>query len=681
MTRAFLLLASLALAAAAQIPDHDARNTVIVDTDTHFAMPVYANRAAWLERAAFLKKQILSAAGLLPLPEKTPVHAEVFGKLERDGYSIEKVLLETYPGFYLGGNLYRPLGRRGKFPGVVSPHGHWAYGRLENQQLASIPGRGISLARQGYVVFTYDMVGYNDTTQAPHGFGGPREALWSIGVLGLQLWDSMRAVDFVSSLPDVDPERIAATGASGGGTQTFLLTAVDDRVKVSAPVNMISAIMQGGSPCENAPNLRVRTNNMEIGAMMAPRPLLMVSTTQDWTRNTPQEEFPAVQGIYRLLGAEQNVEQAQINAPHNYNRQSREAVYRFFGARVLGQSGDYKEKSYPVEQLGDMLSLYLRQRPANAVTLEQFIADRIAEAKRGIEELQPRDRATLEKAQQEFRERLAFSLLVEKPAPDEVIAQEKDKLDNGETLLLGRRDKGDRIPAVWLQPKRANPGAAPALLVHPEGTQWALSSSMSIHGLVRAMLERGIPLLAIDAFQTGRAKAPRDRERKFFTTFNQTDDANRVQDILTAIEYVRKRTGSATVNLVGLEMGGVWSYFARAMADDRVNLAADLAQFHTENDGDYVEKFFIPGLRKAGDFRAAAVLNAGGKTLLENAAAEFPADWVKASAAAAGGQADLRAGRMDDADLVAWLAPEMPRGRAAKKASAKKPRRRAKKAG
>jgi hypothetical protein len=109
-----------------------------------------------------------------------------------------------------------------------------------------------------------------------------------------------------------------------------------------------------------------------------------------------------------------------------------------------------------------------------------------------------------------------------------------------------------------------------------------------------------------------------------------------------------------------------------------VSLAADLAQFHSENDEDYVEKFFIPGLRKAGDFRAAAVLNAGGNTLVENAAADFPADWVKASAEAAGGKADLRAGRIDDAELVAWLAPEMPRGKAARKASTKKPRRRAK---
>ena len=667
MRKIILALACIA-AGRGQIPEQDARNVFLPHTDTHFTMPAYESSEAWLKRAAFLKKQILSSAGLLPLPEKTPVNAEVFGKIEREGYSIEKVLLETYPGFYLGGNLYRPSGRPGKSPGVASPHGHWQYGRLENQPLGSIPARGISLARQGFVVFTYDMVGYNDTTQAPHGFGGAREALWSISLLGLQLWNSIRAVDFLASLPDVDPDRIAATGASGGGTQTFLLTAVDERVKVAAPVNMISAIMQGGSACENAPNLRVGANNVEIGALNAPRPLLLVSATGDWTRNTPGEEFPAIQNIYRLLGAEKNVEQIQIDAPHNYNQASREAVYRFFGARMLGSTGGGAEKSFRVEQLGDMLSLYMRQRPANAVTLEQLTANLIEEAKRGIERLRPRDPSTLEQAKAAFRERLSFSLLASLPAPVEVAAQKKDSLVSGETLVLSRHGKGDRIPAVWLQPRRANSQAAPTLLVHPQGVAWVLSSSESATGFVRGVLQRGGAVLGIDAFQIGQARAPRDQTKRFFTTFNQTDDANRVQDILTAIGYLRSRAASAEVNLMGLEMAGVWSCLARALADDKVNLAADLSRFRTDTDSEYAEKLFIPGLRKAGDFRAAAVLLSSGKVLLHNTGPEFPDQWAKASFQAAGSKGEIREARAADAELLDWIAPEPPavRGRAKK---------------
>ena len=345
----------------AQIPDQDSRNSNIPDMNTHFQMPVFATREAWLEKAAFLRKQILSSAGLLPMPGKPPVRAQVFDRLERGGYTVEKVLLETYPGFYLGGNLYRPLGRQGPFPAVVSPHGHWAYGRLENTTQASVPMRCINMALQGFVVFSYDMVGYNDTNQFPHGdsgprLGGPREDLWSINTMGLQLWNSIRAVDFVSSLPEVDTSRIAATGASGGGTQTFLLMAVDDRIKVAAPVNMISAIMQGND-CEEAPNLRIGAFNVMFGAMMAPRPLLMVSASGDWTRNTPKEEFPAVQSIYRLLGAGQNVENVHIDQPHNYSKESREAVYTFFNTRLLGTTGTIAEQRGRIEQPQDLLAL------------------------------------------------------------------------------------------------------------------------------------------------------------------------------------------------------------------------------------------------------------------------------------------------------------------------------------
>src|SRR5207302_6044867 len=359
--------------------------------------------------------------------EKTPLNAQIFGKLDREGYSIEKVLLETYPGFYLGGNLYRPRGQTGPFPGIVTPHGHFAYGRLENTELVSTPARCINLARQGFVVFSYDMVGYNDTDQFPHGdrgprLGGSREDLWNINTMGLQLWNSIRSVDFVSGLPEVDPKRIGVTGASGGGTQTFYLMAVDDRIAAAAPVNMISFISQGGG-CQEAANIRVEANNVMFGAMMAPRPLLMVSAAGDWTRNTPREEFPAIQSIYRMLGVEQNVENVHVNALHKHNTESREAMYTFFHARLQGGHGPVVEKRYSVEQAQDLLVLFNRQRPANAVTMEQFTAARIAEATKGIEALRPRDPATLAEAREVFSERLPLAILVSKPAPAEIISE------------------------------------------------------------------------------------------------------------------------------------------------------------------------------------------------------------------------------------------------------------------
>ena len=316
--------------AGAQAPAQDARNTEIRTTTTHMPLPAFKSLEAWQQRRAFLRNQILVSAGLSPMPLKTPLHAQVFGKIEAPDYTIEKVLIETLPGFYLGGNLYRPRDGRQKHPGLLTPHGHWTYGRLENQPLYSGPALGISLARQGYVVFAYDMVGYNDTIQVPHRFGSAEQRLWSFGPLGLQFWNSIRALDFVASLDDVDANRLGITGASGGATQAFLLAAVDERIQFASPVNMISAIMQGGDLCENAPGLRINTSNVEIAALFAPRPMLVVSATGDWTRNVPREEFPAIKKIYDLYGKGDQVEVVQIDEVHNFNQLSRQAVYSFF---------------------------------------------------------------------------------------------------------------------------------------------------------------------------------------------------------------------------------------------------------------------------------------------------------------------------------------------------------------
>ena len=216
MSRILLGVAAACLLAHAQIPAQDERNTNIPNTDTHFVPKTYKTLAEWEARKQALRTQILSAAGLLPAFPKNDLHPQIFGRIKNRDCSIEKVLLETLPGYYLAGNLYRPLkpAPAGGFPAIISPHGHWTYGRLENTDIASVPARAMNLARQGYVVFSYDMVGYDDTIQTPHDFGDkPVEELWAFGPFGLQLWNSIRAIDFLEKLPDVNPQMIGATGA------------------------------------------------------------------------------------------------------------------------------------------------------------------------------------------------------------------------------------------------------------------------------------------------------------------------------------------------------------------------------------------------------------------------------------------------------------------------------------
>jgi dienelactone hydrolase len=563
-----------AFAVSAQIPAQDSRNTDIRGTDTHFTPRTYKTLAEWQERREHLRKQILSAAGLLPMLPKSDLHPQIFDRIENRTYSIEKVLLETMPGYYLGGNLYRPLkpAPPGGFPAIASPHGHWTYGRLEHTDTASVPARCINLAQQGYIVFAYDMVGYNDTIQTPHDFATKRDELWAFGPLGLQLWNSIRVVDFLQSLPGVNATKIGATGASGGGTQTFLLAAVDDRVQFDAPVNMISAIMQGGSPCENAPNLRLDTFNLELGAIMAPRPMLMVAATGDWTRNTPREEYPAMRAIYELYDRAANLETVQIDAPHNYNRASREAVYKFFGKQALGESDEarLKEKNIRLEKLGDMLALFNRKLPENALDLEGVRAQWIR----------------LGQAQPGTRETLQLALGAE--WPKRVVSETPE-----DRFLLTREGRGDRVTGFRTQGQ-----GTPILFVHPEGSAAARTSPEFAR-----LAKTGRPVYVMEAFQTGTAVAPRKRDDRMFLTFNRTDDAERVQDILTTLAWIN----TPNMELVGEGTAAIWCQFAAAVAPVPVAFHSDLGSFKG-TDQDFLDKFFVPGIQRAGGLRAARQL-------------------------------------------------------------------------
>jgi dienelactone hydrolase len=603
---ALICAVCIAPACAQTVPAEDARNTNIVSTDSHMPLPSFTSLEAWQARKAFLRNQILVAAGLSPLPEKTPLNPQVFGKTEGRGYTLEKVLIETLPGFYLGGNLYRPRDGRPKHPGILNPHGHWPYGRLENEPIDSGPAFGISLARQGYVVFAYDMVGYTDTLQVPHRFGGAGMRLWSLGPLGLQMWDSIRALDFLASLPDVDSRRLGAVGASGGGTQSFLLAAADDRIQFDSPVNMVSAIMQGGDLCENAPGLRLNTSNVEFASMMAPRPMLVVSDTTDWTRNVPKEEFPAIKKIYDLYGKGDQASVVQFEAVHNFNQQSREAVYRFLAQLNPGwsESRELKEHNIEAPMLQDMMALSDRMLPAGALDLSGLFHEWRAMAE--AQNAQTQDTKFL-------LGRLRQTLTVEDPA--DVIAEK-----NGQSIVLSRPARKDRVPGISI------PGKGDiAIVVDADGSAAALKSDV-----VLGLRKEKRPLLLLDVFQTGAAKAPRDREdhptiipennadesaveRRAdaagggpkFLTYNVSDDAARVQDIVTAIAYAHKT--SPHIDLYARGDAALWATFAAAVSATPVTLHLN-DEPRMATDDDYLIHFDVPGILRAGGLPVAEQL-------------------------------------------------------------------------
>lgn len=342
----------------------------------------HRDRASWEARRQAIRRGILEGARLSPLPEDRGAMTVIRrDKKKMAGYTVENVAIQTLEGFWLCGNLYLPDGFDAEasepIPGVLCPHGHKKDKRYDEQVQARCAG----FARMGCAVFAYDMVGYAETNQIPHK---------TDQALRLQTWNSIRALDFLSSLPKIDHDRLAVTGCSGGGTQTFILSAVDDRVDLSMPVCQVSAHFFGGCVCESGMPVHVHgemeTNNVEFAACFAPKPLLLVSNGRDWTQYTPSVELPYIQRIYGYYNAQANVENAHFaQEGHDYGPSKRAAAYRFIAkhfeldlSAVLNGKGEADESWYralPAEQLRVFDEQH--PRPANALTEPDEIARRL----------------------------------------------------------------------------------------------------------------------------------------------------------------------------------------------------------------------------------------------------------------------------------------------------------------
>jgi len=335
----------------------------------------WSDLESWEKRAKVIRQGLIDGMQL----EKMPVHEGHFhpmihSRREMDGYVVENIAIESFPGFWITGNLYSPIKPKEKQAAVLCPHGH----AKDKRFTADVQIRSAALARMGAIVFAYDMVGYGESRQVNHKM--------PIALL-LQTYSSRRVLEYLLSRSDVDPERIGMTGGSGGGTQTFMLTAIDKRITVSAPVVQVSAHFFGGCVCESGMPVHKsdhhQTNNVEIAALCAPRPLLMVSNGGDWTRNTPRIEFPYVQEVYALYNAENRVENVHLPLEkHDYGPSKRAAAYNFLGHHLelniyaLPYENGYKEDFVSILE-HDQLKVFDTDHPlpANALKGDKAVID------------------------------------------------------------------------------------------------------------------------------------------------------------------------------------------------------------------------------------------------------------------------------------------------------------------
>lgn len=646
------------------------------DLNGYFPFSVPDSPEAWEQRAAELRRRVLVATGTWPLPDRTPLNPVIHSRNERDGFSVEKVYFESVPNHFVTGLLFRPAGNIGgdhRRPAVLCPHGHG--GRLQDYGAAQMTAliasgaekfaqgnrfpklsRCVQLARMGCVVFIYDMIGYADSIQISnelaHRFAKQRPDFegsdsWGLfsaqaelrlqSIMGLQSWNSMRALDFLSNLPDVDPKRIAVTGGSGGGTQTILLCAVDPRPVAAFPQGMVSTSMQGGCTCENCSLLRVGTGNVELCALFAPKPQGM-TTANDWTKEMMTKGYPELKQLYTMLGVADHVMCEPLpQFPHNYNYVTRHLMYELFNKHLkLGVEQPIEERDWKLLSPAE-LTVWDDQhpRPEGGPAYERALTKWLAEqSDRQIAALTPKDEASLAR----YREVVggAVETMIGRGLPMAgVIEREKiGKEEWGGFLyfkdILRNLNQGEVLPIISFYPKATPWNNHVVIWLDGRGKRGVFDPDEQPNPAVRHLLAGGASVVSADLLYQGEFLADgqsfettpvvkNPREFAGFTFgYNDTVFARRVHDVLSLVSWIRNEDHApAQVHLVGVNGAGPIVAAARALAGKAVDRAAvDTEGFRFGNLRSYRDPNFIPGAVKYGDLPAMLALSAPHKLLI-----------------------------------------------------------------
>jgi dienelactone hydrolase len=667
-------LACLGIDAMAQAPrvlddgkvPSDARLGELKTLNGHFPFQVPDNVGDWHSRAAQLKLRVQVATGLWPMPEKTPLEPVIHGKVTRPGFTVERVYFQSLPGHYVTGLLFRPdKPAETPRPGVLSPHGHG--GRQQRHSEAEIKrqiavggehfagsgsmpklARCAQLARMGCVTFIFDMLGYADSVQISHSVAHrhkdprPEEAksdtadgwvMYSIdadlrlqSIMGLQTWNAIRALDFLASLPDVDPERLAVTGGSGGGTQSILLGAIDDRIKVSFPNGMVSTSMQGGCYCENCNFLRVGTGNVELAALFAPKPQAMTAA-DDWTKEMMKDGYPELRWLYAMLGNEEDVYcRPMLHFKHNYNYVTRATMYQWMNRHLkLGLDDPVIEQDFePLTE--EETKVWNEEHPAPT----ELGADHERKVCKWLaDQASKRLNVTFPKTNKEFDEffeimkgwLVLFDLGM--PAPADIQFEQTGEVRYDTVVvtkgLLRNRSRKTELPLLSVRAVDAGETKRTIVWTDGAGKSAAFDQAGKPTEILQALLANGtttvlLPdLLGQGEFNESGEPVRQQRliadERTYsaFTFgYNRTLTAERVGDLLTVIAHANQQPD---VNVHVMVTGGAapWGVAAIAMSgtqDQVYRSLIDTQGFRFASVTSYRDANFVPGAVKYGDLPA-----------------------------------------------------------------------------
>lgn len=286
---------------------------------------LYADKAAWEARKDTLRKEVRARLGIDKLLAVCSKEAPEYGNIRKfDGYTVQNFRLKTANGHTVCGSIYAPKGK-GKHPLIICPNGHFSngrYGTVQQQRLAT-------LARMGAICVDYDLWGWGESADE---VGSKAHQTPEAHVM--QALNGIRILDWMIQRKDVDKTRVGVNGGSGGGTQSVLLSVLDDRYTACCPVVSVSSWFDGGCPCESGMPIQLAgggTCNAELAAMFAPKPMMLVSDGGDWTSTTPELEYPYIKRIYGFYGAADKVMNVHLpKERHDFGPNKRNAVYKFF---------------------------------------------------------------------------------------------------------------------------------------------------------------------------------------------------------------------------------------------------------------------------------------------------------------------------------------------------------------
>lgn len=659
----------------------------------YFPFTQVSSTGEWAERQEQIKRRIKVSAGLWPMPEKTPLNAVVHGKKDMGDYSVEKVYFESLPGHFVTGNLYRPAGdslkngvKNGKRPGALCPHGHWKDARFydldkkQRKQLIAIgaerfesgaqnhyQARCVQLARMGLVVFQYDMLGNSDSNQFLEHRRGPRDKMnnpepgkWGFVSpqaeahlqtnFGLQTWNSVRAMDFLLDQDQIDSKRILVTGASGGATQTMMISAIDERVGAAFPAVMVSTAMQGGCTGENGFYLRIGQGNIDIAAAVAPRPLA-ITAADDWTIELKEKGVPDLMKLYELAGAKGKFE-AHINTwfKHNYNHLSRTQMYNFVNKHFqLGLESPVLERDFTVLLKPD-LSVWDENHPAPKITgddHERAVCKWWTDdsAKQIGPLLAPKNKADLTKAKEVIGGALDIMIGRNLPPAEDVSFDLKGKREKPGymemTGLVKNNKHNEIIPAAFAHPENWN--GKIVIWLFPDGKSGMFRADGKLKDGVQKLVDAGVGVMSADLFRQGEFLKPGEKSSEnprvqypgntdkpdqqwrmsgvYNYGYNDSLFSRRVHDILTCVSFVTnyEKLDVKSIDLVGLEGAGQWVAAATAVAGPAIDHTVAVTDgFRFSELSSSFDQNFLPGASKYGGIAAFFTLSAPQKLWIQD---------------------------------------------------------------